>query len=742
GAGVPVPPTTSAGDLSWFEALEAERAEERGIHLTLDLQGIHCAACVWLLDSLFTKSVPGGRLTVNPVLGKADIVAERVSDVRPWLQEIRAFGYAAGPSLKGSDASGDGLLLRTGICAALAMNSMMFAAAIYLGLAAGPLHDLMQTLNYGMALVSVAVGGSVFIEAAWRGLRAGVIHLDLPIAVGIVLAFAGSTAAFWAGREAVFFDSLSVFIALMLAGRWLRERIVAKNQRLLLASGGAESILTRRLVDGRPHLVPASSLSVGDRLLLTPGDLLPVRGTIESDHALCSLDWIDGESAPRSYNKGDEAPAGAFNAGRESFVAIVDATFDDSGLPALLEQRPESGGRWDRFWGLLGRYYVIGVLGVAFSAAVFWWWWSGDPWRAIEITTAVLVVTCPCAFGIAVPLAYELVYAGLRRSGLFVRSQSYLDRARSVRRVVFDKTGTVTTGLLEVTNPEVLELLSPPRRQILFDLVARSPHPKSAAIQAALEEGEDFSLTDGVTVLEEAGDGVAARIDGHLFRLGRPGVVGPFKSEGAGNLEDVEFSMDGVVLTRFRTREDLRPGAGGEIERLLDAGFEVALLSGDHPDRVRVAGHALGLSEDQVFGGMSPADKAQWIGDRDRDDTLMVGDGINDGPAASAAYCSGTPAIDRPFMPARTDFYWTQVGLGPVALSLRASQRLAQILRRLLAFALLYNGVAVAAAFGGLVVPWVAAVIMPLSSVFVLLMTSHALGKGSSLWKYSFSSFS
>ncbi|MCA9601799.1 MAG: HAD family hydrolase, partial [Myxococcales bacterium] len=417
--------------------------------------------------------------------------------------------------------------------------------------------------------------------------------------------------------------------------------------------------------------------------------------------------------------------------------------FATSPLPSLLAARDaDPVGEGTDWWARTARRYVFVVLGVTTAVAVGWWFHSHDLWRVLEVSTAVLVVTCPCAFGLAAPMAYELVLAGLRRSGIFVRSAAFLDRVARVRKVVFDKTGTVTTGLLGVEDAAPLAALSAEDAAVFLAMTQASAHPKSVAIGRALADAGALAR-QGVEVAEIVGRGLVALVDGHVYRVGEtPWVMGfgtGASPEGRGHAAhpgaDVALSRDGRLVATVRTVECLRNEAAEEIDALRRSGRSVYLLSGDSPARVEAMARTLGIASERALGAQRPDDKANWVRAHDAHDTLMIGDGLNDGPAVASAWCSGTPAVDRPFLAAHTDFYWTHPGLRPVTLTLRAGQELAQVLRRILAFAWSYNAIAIALAASGAMKPWMAAVLMPVSSIAVLIGTGAALGQKARLWK-------
>jgi Cu2+-exporting ATPase len=740
-AGQPVPEARPGQrDLKWLEPVEERLAASKGLsRVDLDIQGIHCTGCVWLLETLFKRKPDGVRALVNPALGKVQLAVGPTFPLRDYILEVERFGYLLGPPLKEDRVGSSGLLVRMGICIAIAMNAMTFTIAMYAGLDSGPLYKLFNELNLGLSLLSVLVGGSAFFSSAWQGLKRGLLHLDAPIALGILLAFGSSTYSFAkTGGASSYFDTLDVFIALMLVGRWLQERVLEKNRRQLLESDGVEGLFTRRVESGRIAVVRCKEIAVGDALLVAPGDLVPVAAMLDEDEASFSLDWINGESQPRAFHRGDVVPAGAFAASQRAATVRATEPFAASPLVELLRSpvhREADAARATPWWQKLSRVYVSFVLAAAVVGFSVWAFVLGDLPRAVDVVTAVLIVTCPCAFGIATPMAYELVQAGLRRAGLFVRAPGFLDRAVSVRRVVFDKTGTLTTGSLAVRDAAPLAALSDDDRAVLYNLCARSTHPKSVAVKQAIEALGDAAsapeLVASLDVIEHAGLGVEVAMGGAVLRFGAPAWVAPDAPPGG----DVAFGRDGVLLAALETDERLRPDAREEVAGLARDGFEVWMLSGDADARVRAVAEASGIPAERAVGEHGAEQKAAWIRARDRGDTLMVGDGINDSLVVSEAHCSGTPAIDRPFMAARSDFYFVTPGLGPIRLALEASRTLARVIRRNLAIAVSYNALTVGLAYTGRMSPVLCAILMPLSSLTVIAFTAASLSKRSALWK-------
>jgi Cu2+-exporting ATPase len=642
-----------------------------------------------------------------------------------FLRTVESLGYLFGPSRKRPEASSLELPVRLGICAAITMNVMLFSWSFYVGLtpADAEIFTLFTRLSLGLSTVAVLVGGWPFFRSAWRGLRSGVLHLDLPIALGIVLVYATSLAQFQRGRgDLGYFESLNTFMTLMLIGRWLQQRVLERNRRYLLEDDGAEGLLVRREQGDRLDIVRAPELRTGDVLLIAPGDLVPLDAELLDAEARFSTDWITGEAEVRSVRRGETIPAGSFNAASVAVHVRARTDFQESPLVSLLRQAPatEKLPAHARFWSRVSRGWVLAVLGV--SAVGLALWWHAGPDKALQVAVALLVVTCPCAIGISVPLAYEVVQARLRRSGFFVRSADLLDRLPRVRKVLFDKTGTLTLGRLELVDRAALESLEPEVRDVAFNLAARSNHPVSQCLAAGLSQvGARF--IPGLQAEEHPGHGLELTHEGTRWRLGSAS----WATAESQSLQGVVLSRNRLLVAAFPMRDAVRPDAQREIAALREVGLDVWLISGDSPTRVQEMAKRLGVPLRNALGGQRPQDKAAVVAALDSADTLYLGDGVNDSLAFERALCAGTPAIDRPVMPGKSDFFLLGEGLGSIREALRLSHQLRRVVHRVLVVALAYNVVAVAVSLAGWMTPLRATVAMPLSSLSLLLLTLYSL---------------
>lgn len=737
--------TVRSDSFAWLErVLEAEghSGAEKPFRLSLDIQGVHCAACIWLLEELFRRQSGGLDLRINPTLGKVDLVWDPSrGELRDYLEEIERFGYRLGPSTKGPAPRSRGLVMRMAAAIAIALNVMMFSISYYFGLAPedGALYRVFGVLNLTLASLAVVIGGEVFFRGALAGLRRRMAHLDLPISMGIALAYGGSVYAYFAhGPRAAYFDTLAIFIALMLVGRWAQEHILERNRSALLDSAGADRLVAKRQLADRLEAVPATAVVSGDELWIAPGDLVPVEGILLRQPALVSLDWITGESEQVEHVPGDTVPAGAFNAGGGGFAIAATQDFRDSRLNDLLRGEATASERYrPRWWTWVGATYVAVVLLLA--AAGFVAWMQTDVRLALEVTVAILVVTCPCALGLASPLAQELLHHALRQRGVFLRQPGFMDRALAVRKILLDKTGTLTLGhlVLEPASRKTLWRLDPERRAVLWNMAVRSNHPVSRALAVALGAGRDPESTGATLPLDPAGErireipgqGLEWDRDGVIYRLGRREFAGGDATDAATGAADsgTLFSADRTAIAELRFCEAFKADAKREIEGLRRAGYELHLLSGDAPTKVAAASDALGIDPAQASGGLDPEEKARVVRTLDADDTLMVGDGLNDSLSFETALCTATPAIDRPALPGKADFYFLGDGIAALRRALRAAHRLRRVVRDNLILAAAYNLAAVALCFAGVVTPLVAAVLMPASSVAIVSLTAFRL---------------
>lgn len=700
-------------DLAWLQEIQKNAGDPAGgtATATLDVQGISCAGCVWLLERVFLEHPGAASCRVNSSTGTLRLEWTGECDLAAYAEDVRKFGYLLGPAGEARPTSTRPLARKLGLCGALAMNAMLFAMPRYLGLnPSDKLSHLFDVISLGIATASIVIGGGYFFRRAATALKSGMPHIDLPISIGLLVAYTGSCVA-WANQipSFAYFDFVAIFTFLMLLGRWLQERAVENNRRRLLAMklNPGKIALMR---DGVRQEVPAETLAAGEHFALHKGTILPVRSRLLAERALFALNWITGEPVPREFVRGSLVPAGARS------LAPDDTNFESleawttSRLAGLMKVESAMTWRNTTMQKLITGYLAV-VLVTATMGFSAWGILGGDWIQAAQVLVSVLVVSCPCAIGVALPLLDDIAAARLQKSGIYIREGSLWARLRHVTTLLFDKTGTITLETLSLANPGALGALSPKEKSVLLRLVGSSLHPVAACLRETL-------LPAGIEPTEEAGDvvevtgfGLEWRSADGTWKLGRPTWSGG-KSAGT-----TSFTFDGRELAAFSFREELRPGAAEVLAALRDMGHGIYLLSGDATVRVRHMASLLGLKEDHALGNLSPTDKADLVKTRWSGNSLMIGDGANDSLAFDAALCRGTPSVDTGLLEHKADFYMPGSGLGGISLLFHAARKHRLATRAVFAFAITYNAAAVATSLAGHMNPLVAAVIMPLSSL-------------------------
>lgn len=707
-------------DFTWLEELIGVVVEKAPVAaLQLDLQGVSCIGCAWLIERLFARKSGGLEIRVDPTLGRLDVRWKPgVFDMLAFARELQSFSYLVGPLGKSAPAN-KSLIIRLGLCGALTMNTMLFTLPGYLGLAdSSPYAPLFAKCTLILGTLSMLIGGSYFFLRSWRSLTQRVLHIDLPISIGLIAAYAGSVYAYLKGAHGfMYFDFVSTFTFLMLVGRWLQEKAVERNRAQLLASQNEPAPV--RTVPANEKL-PIAELTAGVRYAIDPGQVVPVRSTLKSEAAMLGLEWINGESEAALAPFGRIVSAGAVNCSQAPIELDALERWNDSLLRKLLHVAPPATTRNGGLERFIRRYIVV-ILSIAAVAFAGWWLQTGNLLLALQVLISVLVVSCPCASGVALPLCSDLAASRLRKHGVFLREPGMWERLQRVRKIVFDKTGTLTLEAISLRNPKALRQLTARDRSALLALVNDSPHPVSGCLREHLLADRVQPVPLAQQPRETVGFGVELEFDGTTYRLGRPEWSAQMMAgEGIDHAGDCVFSRNGEALARFSFGEEARGDAGEEIAALQDRGCEVYILSGDRRAKVEAMANRLGLPQGRCLSELSPQEKAEWIATADDHDTLYLGDGANDSLAFDKAWCTGTPAVDRGLLERKAGFYFLGRGLSGVRALLEISRRRTATAHRVVAFAISYNVIAIALCLAGRMNPLMAAILMPASSLISL----------------------
>ncbi|ETW12909.1 copper-translocating P-type ATPase [Roseivivax marinus] len=685
--------------------------------IALHLPTIHCAACIATAERTLAD-VPGViSARVNMGLKRALIVTDGSVAADALCARLEAAGLPAQPLDlarlgKPGDAEMRALLMRLGIAGFAMMNVMLLSVAVWSG-AADATRSLFQLLSAAISVPAIAYSARPFFAGAVRSLRAGRLSMDVPIALAIALATLMSLAeALWGAGHAWFEAALSLTFFL-LAGRAL-DLATRRAARSAAAELAALDVGTAtRLGSDGPETVPSAELRVGDRVRVLPGQRLPADGRIVEGETDLDRSALTGETAPVAAAPGDDVAAGETNLTGALVVEVTSAGQDTrlARLTALVAVAESARSRYTSLADRAGGVYAPVVHILAAVAFVAWWWIAGDAWHALAIAIAVLIITCPCALGLAVPAVSVAASGRLFRRGLLLTSSTALERLAEVDTVVFDKTGTLTTG-----TPRIADAPDGPELAIARALAEGSGHPAAGALvrHARAAGVEAATVSDR---REVPGRGVEGTWRGQTVRLGR--------AAWAGGEDDGRSAMWLRIGTetplRFGLEETLRPGAAEAVAALRAAGCDVALLSGDGRLAVEDVAARTGIAEAEA--GLAPEDKLARLealaaeGRR----VLMVGDGLNDTAALSAAHAAIAPGSGLDAARSAADAVLMAEDLSVVAEAVSIARRARTRMRQNLWLAAAYNAIAIPVALVGAATPLIAALAMSTSSVTVSL---------------------
>ena len=711
-------PTTGAAILGRAPAADPEafaRTGDDGLRsLELVVRGARCAGCLSKIEK-GVGALPGVvSARMNLTTGKLAVRWEpgrtTPADV---LEAVTDLGYAAAPFdpaevRADEDREGRRLAVALGVAAFGVMNVMMFTVPVWAGAAMG---EGMRSFMYWAAAVVATPctlwAGRPFFESAWRSLRKGRANMDVPITIGVLLTLVVSFSETLLKGPHAYFDAAVSLIFLLLIGRYLDHQLRAK------ARSAARDLLalqahTATVIDaeGFERSVPVREVVVGDLLAVAPGERVPVDAMVERGTSDLDVALVTGETLPARAEPGERINGGALNLTGRLVVRAL-ARSQDSTVAAvarLMEAGAQSRSRYVRLADKAAALYVPLVHSVA-ALTVVGWMLSGEDFRtALLRAVAVLIITCPCALGLAVPAVQVVASGRLFRKGVLVKSGAALERLAEVEHVIFDKTGVLTEG-----RPRLLD--APAHLVALAAPLARaSRHPLARALAESAGPGAVAE-----EVFEQPGFGVEGLIDGRRARLGRAAWVGVERS--SGDATELWFGFEGETKVRFRFADQVRPEARRAVEALKARGLSVEILSGDVEGAVRAAAEALGI--ERWRAGLTPLEKAAAV-DAAGAKALMVGDGLNDAAALAKAHASMAPGSAADASQNAADLVF-EGGLGAVPLAVDVARSARKRALENFGFSALYNLVATPLAIFGLATPLVAAVAMSGSSLVVTL---------------------
>ena len=701
-------------------------------------EGIRCASCSRSIERAL-HSLPGiDRVSVNVATSRICVDWNPVTThLESILSAVETAGFKPVP-LAGEAAETTytrerrAALKRIGLAGLGMMQTMMYVLGVYVA-RPGDMDPAIATyLNYvGLVITApvLAYSGAPFLLGAWQDLRRRTLGMDVPVAVALCLAFAASVFNTVRGAGQTYFDSVTMFIFFLSAGRYVEMTV--RQRSLSISEAVSRSLpaqVTRVLGEGRTERVPLASIVAGDVLQIPKGGVIPVDSTVAEGVALVDESLVTGESRAERRAAGERVLGGALSVGGSIRViarqGVAGSTL--ASIVALLERAQGTRPRIARAADRAAGWFVGGTLVIAVLVATLWMYFDSS--RAFPAVLAVLVVTCPCALSLATPVAIAAASTRLARAGLLVTRADALERLASVDTVVLDKTGTLTAGSLSIRNTTMLGITD---RLTALRVAAALERGSSHPIAAPFRSYESAEVI-AAEVVETEGRGLSGRVGAQRWRMGRHDFVAELAADTAAPPGDlgVYLGNDAGLVAVFEIGESLRPDASAVVGRLRDLGVRVIIASGDRQEAVTTAGAALGV--DQAKGRLAPADKVDLIRGLQQEGrhVLAVGDGVNDGPALAAASVSCAMGEGSAIAQAAADLLLLNDSLNPVAQSIETARRTLAIVRQNLRWSLIYNLAAVPLAALNLVPPWLAAIGMSVSSLVVVLNARRLAREG------------
>lgn len=703
----------------------------------LILEGITCAACIWL-NERHLAALPGVlEVAINYTTHRARVKWDndriRLSGI---LEAVSHIGYLAHPY----DPDRQQQLLeqerrlhirRLGLAGVLGMQVMMIAVALYLGAFSGIEEHFRQFFHWvslGLTLPVILYSAQPFFRTAWRDVQRLQAGMDVPVSIGILVAFVGSVHTTFTGHGEVYYDSVCMFVFFLLTGRYFelvaRKRAAEASESLVHS---VPAMATRLGKDNEESLVAVAELEVGDRIRVRPGETIPADGLIIDGQSSIDESLLTGESLPVKRGRQERVVGGAINIESPLLIRIEQVGQDTvlSGILRLLDRAQTEKPLITQLADRAAAWFVLAVLILAGSVAAYWW--QVDPVHWLPITLSVLVVTCPCALSLATPTAVTAATGKLIGSGLLATRGHALETLARATHLVFDKTGTLTYGRLNLLGSDIShgydegECLT-----IAAALETGSEHPIARAIRRAAGDNRQQASE----IQNRPGAGLTGIIDGQVYWLGTVLFV-ETETDQKCNVEALQQLRIGgntvialgsrqTVLALFAFGDELREDAAATITELKAEGKKVVLLSGDHLAVVQhVAGH---LGIEAAYGDLLPEDKLDHVTALQKQGAIvaMVGDGINDAPVLAGAQVSIAMGSGTQLAAASADMLLLSDRLTGLAEGLRMAKRMLWVIRQNLFWAITYNILALPAAATGYISPWMAALGMSVSSLIVV----------------------
>ena len=680
----------------------------------LTVPAMHCAGCMSKIERGLSAQPGVASARVNLSARTVTVEHDGSLDAHDLVHALACLGYdaqARRDELAPRFSAAKPLLAPLAVAGFAAMNVMLLSVSVWSG-AEGSTRDLFHWISAGIGVPAIAYAGQPFFRSAWKAVRRGRTNMDVPISLGVLIATGLSLDETVRHGEHAWFDGALMLLTFLLIGRVLdammRDRARAGVDALLSQAAQGAMVVGAK---GGLTWVEAAKLSPGMTMRVAAGERLAADGEIVSGSSRFDQSLLTGESEPVALHPGDQALAGTLNLEAPVEVRVSHAGHDTTlaEIARLMEASTQNRSRYVRIADRAARYYAPAVHTLAAVTVVGWLIAGASLYTALVTGVAVLIITCPCALGLAVPVAQVVASGSLMRAGIMVKDGSALERLAPVDRALLDKTGTLTMGQ-PLPDSASLLALDAEQAAVVAALASQSRHPLSRALSAALT-ARGIAPATLTEITERAGEGVFARWDGQQVSLSRP--------QGGGPGIAAALSIEGRPVRLIDFSDRLRPDTGAALAQLRQLGIECSILSGDRPEAVADIARETGLT---AQANARPADKQALVGRlraKGRQ-VLVVGDGLDDGPALAAANASMAPGSASDVGLQAADLVFVQDSLLALPRAVRAARRTMAVVRQNFALAIAYNVLAVPLAMAGVVTPLIAAVAMSTSSLIVI----------------------
>lgn len=699
--------------------------------ITIDffIEGIHCVACLWLIEKLpdFVEDVLCSKLNMSKSL--ATITINKKGKLSKVAKQLALLGYKPHPILSDSDIErlareeDRKMLIKIAIAFTCAGNIMLLAYSVYGG-ATGELAKHFNWYSFFLILPIIFYSAIPFYQSAWSAIKSRKLSIDIPIVVALIVGTLSGLVNLIHGSEHLYFDSLATLVFLLLGARYLLK----KSQQKSLNTTEIASFFSNRTTHkwNQQSLqyedIHAQFLQPHDIILVKPGEMVPADGLILDGTSNINNSLLTGESLPVKVEKNNYIYSGTTNLDQDLKIQVLN-TQKDTRLGKILES-VEAG--WNQKAEIVtladnvARYFVSTVFILAFITFFAIFLFFGDFEEAFTRSLSLIIITCPCALGLTTPLALTMTLGKLAKKGMIIKNEVIIEKLSKAKEIFLDKTGTLTHGNFQVSDWINNDQDNINNMNIIFNLESRSRHPIAKAICQHIKaefykNNYQIEAKDILDFKEQSGKGVSAIVDGKNYEIRTLHLA---KND---SKSWIALYCNNKVITQISLEDQLRKDAPEVINEIRKMGLIPSIVSGDTKGPVKMVAEKLNLAEKNYTFQVTPEEKSQLL--KNHPLAIMVGDGANDAIALSSAYVGVAVHGSVDISLRAADVYLSQSGVKPILSIIAASKETMKIIKRNLVISLLYNVTGATLAILGHITPLFAAILMPISSLTVLLLT-------------------